>query len=213
MTQSNVEKAIKAMNSEKFLKASQDVTDEALKFIALTPTDELVEKVELGFFKKLKDEDFMRIAVYLAEKSYQEGGCPIGGVVIDNKTRIILGKGHNRLMQDNDPLCHGETAAIRDAGRQDFSKTTLFTTLSPCGFMCTPSIIKLGFNRVVIGDSTNVDNKGNEQKLRDAGVIIEILEDQKGIGIYADYREKHPDQDLEDWMGLAAVNAQKHDCC
>ena len=212
MTKTPVEKALKALNSEKFIKASQDVTDEALKFIALTPTEELVEKVEIGFFKKLTDADFMRIAVHLAEKSYREGGCPIGGLVIDNETRMVLGKGHNRLVQDNDPLCHGETDAIRDAGRQDFSKTTLFTTLSPCGFMCTPSIIKLGFNRVVIGDSTNVDNKDNEQKLTDAGVTVEILEDQKGISLYAEYRQKYPDQDLEDWLGIHAVNA-KHDCC
>ena len=133
-------------------------------------------------------------------------------MVIDNETRMIMGKGHNRLVQDNDPLCHGETAAIRDAGRIDFSNTTLFTTLSPCGNMCTPSIVKLGFNRVVIGDSTNVDNGFNENKLRDAGVKVEIKEDQMGIDIYAEYREKHPDQDLEDWLGIAAVNAQKSDC-
>lgn len=199
--------------SIQFIKASEDVTQEALKFIALTPTKELSEKVELGFFKKLTDENFMRIAVYLAEKSYKEGGCPIGAVVIDNDTRMIMGKGHNQLVQNNDPLCHGETAAIRDAGRIDFSKTTLFTTLSPCGNMCTPSIMKLGFNRSVIGDSTNVDNGLNEHKLRDAGVKVEIKEDQMGIGIYAEYREKYPDQDLEDWMGLAAVNAQKNNCC
>lgn len=208
-TKNNADKTM----TDQFISASQDVTDETLKFIALTPTKDLPEKVELGFFKKLTDENFMRIAVYLAEKSYEEGGCPIGGLVVDNETRMIMGKGHNRLVQDNDPLCHGETAAIRDAGRMDFSKTTLFTTLSPCGNMCTPSIIKLGFNRVVIGDSTNVDNGLNEHKLRDAGIKVEINEDQMGIGIYAEYREKHPDQDLEDWLGLAAVNAQKQDCC
>lgn len=205
-------KTAKDTMSIQFIKASEDVTQEALKFIALTPTKELPEKVEAGFFKKLTDEDFMQIAVYLAEKSYKEGGCPIGAVVLDNDTHMIMGKGHNQLVQNDDPLCHGETAAIRDAGRIDFSQTTLFTTLSPCGNMCTPSIVKLGFNRVVIGDSTNVDNGLNENKLRDAGVKVAIKENQMGIDIYAEYREKYPDQDLEDWMGLAAVNAQKT-CC
>jgi cytosine deaminase len=70
----------------------------------------------------------MRIAVLLAQKSYDEGGCPIGGVIIDNNTCRIIGKGHNTLVQDNDPYNHGETSAIRDAGRQDFSNTTIFTT-------------------------------------------------------------------------------------
>src|SRR5690606_40359408 len=65
----------------------------------------------------------------LARKSYEEGGCPIGAVVIDNATRRILGKGHNTLVQENHPYNHGETSAIRDAGRRDFSKTTIFTSL------------------------------------------------------------------------------------
>jgi len=104
----------------------------------------------------------MRIAVLLAKKGYEEGGCPIGGVVIGNDNRLILGKGHNTLVQENHPYNHGETSAIRDAGRRDFSLTTIFTTLSPCD----------------------------------------------GIALYAKYRKEKPDQDLEDWKGIAAVRRQ-----
>ncbi len=105
------------------------VTNEALNAIAHIPTRSLLSVAEKGFFEKLSDRDFMRIAVWLAQKSYDEGGCPIGAVIIDNKTRQIMGKGHNTLVQENDPYNHGETSAIRDAGRQNFSQTTLYTTL------------------------------------------------------------------------------------
>jgi cytosine deaminase len=144
----------------------------------------------------------MRIAVLLAQKSYDEHGCPIGGVIIDNQARRILGKGHNTLVQENHPYNHGETSAIRDAGRQDFSLTTIFTSLSPCD-VCATLIYMREFNRVVIGDVTNAS--GNESMLRDKGVQVDILEDQKGIALYAQYRREKPEQDLEDWKGVAAL--------
>ncbi len=181
------------------------VTEEALNAIAHMPTRSLPALVEEAFLEKLTDAEFMRIAVLLAEKSYSEGGCPIGGVIIDNRTRRIIGKGHNTLAQENHPYNHGETSAIRDAGRQDFSATTIFTTLSPCD-VCATLIYMRAFNRVVVGDVTNAS--GNEGMLREKGVRVDILEDQKGIELYAKYRAEKPDQDLEDWKGLAAVRGQ-----
>jgi cytosine/creatinine deaminase len=178
------------------------VSEEALKAIAHMPTKSLSALVEDGFFKKLTDADFMRIGVLLAQKSYDEGGCPIGGVIIHNETRQIIGKGHNTLVQENDPYNHGETSAMRDAGRQDFSLTTIFTTLSPCG-VCAMLIYMRAFNRVVVGDITNVS--GNEPVLRAKSVQVDILEDQNGIALYAKYRTEKPAQDLEDWRGIAAV--------
>ncbi len=181
------------------------VTDEALNAIAHMPTKSLPALVEDAFFDKLTDADFMRIAVFLAQKSYDEGGCPIGGVIIDNRTRRIVGKGHNTLVQDCDPYNHGETSAIRDAGRQDFSLTTVFTTLSPCD-VCATLIYMRAFSRVVVGDVTNAS--GNEGMLREKGIRVDVLEDQKGIELYAKYRSEKPEQDLEDWKGLAAVRGQ-----
>src|SRR6266581_6022820 len=178
------------------------VTEEVLNVVAHLPTKSLTSIVANEFFKKLSDANFMRLAVLLAQKGHKEGGCPIGGVVISNETRQILGKGHNTLVQENDPYNHGETSAIRDAGRRDFSLTTIFTTLSPCD-ICAALIYMRQFNRVVVGDVTNAS--GNEQMLRDKGVQVDILEDQKGIALYAKYRGEKPDQDIEDWKGLAEV--------
>jgi creatinine deaminase len=185
-----------------FFTQQTPVTDEVLNVIAHLPTRSLPSLATESFFKKLTDAQFMRIAVLLAQKGYGEGGCPIGGVIIGNQTRQILGKGHNTLVQENHPYNHGETSAIRDAGRQDFSKTTIFTTLSPCD-VCATLIYMRQFSRVVVGDVTNAS--GNEQMLRDKGVQVDILEDQMGIELYASYRRHKPDQDLEDWKGLAAV--------
>jgi cytosine deaminase len=185
-----------------FITHETPVTNEVLNTIAYLPTTSLPQIVEAGFFKKLTDKDFMRIGVLLAQKSYAEGGCPIGGVVISNDTRQILGKGHNTLVQENHPYNHGETSAIRDAGRRYFSLTTLFTTLSPCD-VCATLIYMRQFKRVVVGDVTNAS--GNEALLRQKGVQVDVLEDPEGIALYAKYRAEKPDQDLEDWKGLAAV--------
>ena len=182
------------------------VTDDVLNVIAHLPTKSLASVAAKEFFNKLSDADFMRLAVLLAKKGYDEGGCPIGGVIIDNETRQILGKGHNTLVQENHPYNHGETSAIRDAGRQDFSRTTIFTTLSPCD-VCATLIYMRQFDGVVVGDITNAS--GNEQMLRDKGVRVVILEDPKGLELYAKYRREKPDQDKEDWKGLAEVRKQQ----
>ena len=185
-----------------FIVKDTPVTDEVLNTIAHLPTNSFSKIVEEGFFKKLSDKDFMRLAFLLAEKGYEEGGSPIGGVIIDNETRKIMGKGHNTLVQEGHPYNHGETSAARDAGRQDFSKTTMFTTLSPCD-ICAALICQLQFQRLVVGDVTNFS--GNEDKLRQKGVQVDILEDPEGIAFFARYLREKPDQHLEDAHGLAAV--------
>jgi len=176
-----------------------------LNVIAHMPTKSLAVLINGDFSASLTDRDFMRIAVLLAQKSYDEGGCPIGAVIIDNSTRTIIGKGHNTLIQEDHPYNHGETSAIRDAGRIDFSKTTLFTTLSPCD-VCATLLYMRGFNRVVVGDITNAS--GNEKLIQDKGVQVDILEDQQGISLYGQFRQEKPDQDLEDWQGLSALNTK-----
>src|SRR5690606_4965325 len=129
--------------------------------------------------------------------------CPIGAVIIDDLTRRIVGKGHNTLVQEDHPYNHGETAAIRDAGRLDFSRTTLFTSLSPCE-ICAALLHMRGFARVVVGDVSNAS--GTEDLLRDKGVQVDILEDPVGIALYARFRAEKPMLELEDWKGKRAVN-------
>lgn len=185
-----------------FITRDTPVTDEVLNLIALVPTKSLSKVADEGFFKKLSDRDFMRIAFILAEKGYSEGGSPIGGVIIDNDTRKIVGKGHNTLIQEGHPYNHGETSAARDAGRIDFSKTTMFTSLSPCD-TCAALICQLQFQRLVVGDITNFG--GSEELIRQKGVQVDILEDAEGIAFFAKYLKEKPNQHIEDAHGLAGV--------
>lgn len=190
-----------------FITAGTPVTEEVLNTIAYLPTKSLSITVENGFFKKLTDKEFMRIAFLLARKGYEEGGSPIGGVIIDDETRRIVGKGHNTLVQENHPYNHGETSAARDAGRLDFSRTTMFTSLSPCN-ICAALIQALQFRRLVVGDVTNA--QGNEARLRSSGVAVEILEDADGVTYYTKYRNEKPNQHLEDVAGVAGVRKYAH---
>lgn len=195
--------------SEFHLRADMTVSDAALKDIAHTPTEELAAAVDPAFLRKLTDRDFMRIATFLAQKSYHEGGCPIGGVIVHNDTKRILGKGHNMLVQENDSTTHGETAAIRDAGRVarreghgpvDFRPTTLYTTLTPCLVCCAQIIHRGHFSRVVIGDVTNAPS--TESILRHGGIkTVDILEDPQAVALYKAYAAQRPDLHYIDWGG------------
>jgi cytosine deaminase len=178
------------------------IDDALLSVIAHLPTSSLARLAEADFWPRLTDANMMRIAVHLARKSFDEGGCPIGGVVMDNASRRILGKGHNTLVQDNDPYNHGETSAMRDAGSIDFSATTMFTTLTPCN-VCACLILERGFRRVVIGNSPNPAN--NEAMLRERGLDVQLLMDQVGISLYAQFQAEKPGLDLIDWKGVAAL--------
>ena len=185
---------------------SGSAADEAvLAAIAHMPTRSLPILVDGDFWPQLSDRDFMRVAVLLARKSYDEGGCPIGAVIVDNASRHIVGKGHNTLVQENHPYNHGETAAIRDAGRIDFSATTLYTSLSPCA-ICANLLHMRGFPRVVVGDVTSA--KGTETWLQQQGLQVDVLEDAEGIALYQRFRAEQPDLELEDWRGLAGKPQQ-----
>lgn len=184
------------------LNAGTPVTEAALAAIAHMPTRSLPVLIDDDFARRLSDADLMRIAVLLARKSHDEGGCPIGAVIIDNATRRIVGKGHNTLVQENHPYSHGETSALRDAGRLDFGRTTLFTSLSPCE-VCATLLHMRGVARVVVGDITNAS--GTEALLREKGVQVDILEDPLGIELYSRFRSGNPELDLEDWKGLSAT--------
>lgn len=181
------------------------VDNTSLHTLALIPTSELSQKVAPEYIARLSDADFMRLAVILAEKGYNEGGCAIGAVIIHNETRKILGKGHNRHIQESRVYWHGETDAINDAGQfVDFSECTLFTTLTPCS-VCTALTFSQGFNRLVIGNRLAGVNIENEELLRAKGVQVDILEDEQGIALYAQYAAEKPEQDIRDWQGQAGV--------
>lgn len=197
--------------------ANAPVNDDTLNMVARIPTEQLLRIIDADFFAKLNDKDMMRIAVLLAQKGYEEGGCAIGGVVRDNETMMILGKGHNRHIQENRLYWHGETDAYNDAYRQgnpDFSRATAYTTLTPCA-VCTALTFSHGFSRIVIGNCLNGVNLENETLLRSKGVQVDILEDDKGKALYAQYAKEKPEQDRRDWQGQAGVvraGLVGHDC-
>lgn len=97
-------------------------------------------------------DEFMKIAIEEAKKSLGEGGIPIGSVLI-SKDGNVLGKGHNRRVQDNDPLAHAEIVAIRNAGRiGSYKDTILYSTLMPC-YLCAGAIVQFGIKKVIVGES------------------------------------------------------------
>lgn len=189
------------------------VSQSQLRILAYLPTACLPKLVHPKFWFTLSDADVMRIAVMLAQKSYEEDGCPIGGIVLDNRTRRILGKGHNTLVQENHPYNHGETSAMRDAGSIDFSQTTIFTTLTPCN-VCACLIEERGFPRVVIGNSPISEGPisegqpaNNEARLRSRGIQVDLLPDAVGIDLYTQYAMEKPDLNTIDWRGVAALKS------
>jgi creatinine deaminase len=152
-------------------------------------------------------ESYMMRAFKLAEKGYNEGGCPIGGVIVENATGRVLGEGHNGLVQEGNPILHGEMAAMRAAGRMtNRHDTTMYTTLQPC-FMCTGTIAQFGIPRVVIGDATNASSPETIDFLRQRGVEVIVLDPhtseaaRRCIELVERFRQEKPEQWLEDWGG------------
>jgi cytosine deaminase len=155
-----------------------------------------------------RDHEFhMERAFALALQSYEEGGCPIGAVLVNNADGRVLGEGHNALVQEGNPILHGEMAALRAAGRlPNRHDTTLYTTLQPC-FMCTGAIVQFGIPRVVVGDTANASSDETLVFLRAKGVEILVLDAvasdaaRRCVELAARFRQENPAQWLEDWGG------------
>ncbi|WP_181304276.1 nucleoside deaminase [Rufibacter sp. XAAS-G3-1] len=121
--------------------------------------------------------EFLQAALEEAKKGYEEGGIPIGSVLV-HKGKII-GRGHNKRVQDGSAILHGEMDALENAGRQPASvyrECTMYTTLSPCS-MCSGTILLYGIPRVVIGE--NKSFVGEEELLRTRGVEITVEDNQE----------------------------------
>jgi len=135
-------------------------------------------------------DPFMKAAIEEAEQGLREGGIPIGSVLIYRGT--ILGRGHNRRVQQGSVVLHGEMDALENAGRQPASvyrECTLYTTLSPCP-MCTGAILLYGIPRVVVGENRTF--MGEEALLRDRGVSVEVLQDPACMALMSRFIEAHP---------------------
>ena len=124
----------------------------------------------------------------LARQGASEGGVPVGSVlVLDGE---LVSEGYNRRQQDRAVIYHGEMDAIRRAGLDvPWSRTTLYTSLSPC-MMCAGTIVQFRIPRVVIGDATNFG--GNEDFLRQRGVDVAVDENPELVTFFAEWRAAHP---------------------
>lgn len=135
-------------------------------------------------------DKFLLAAFDEAKKGLEEGGIPIGSVlVIDGK---ILGRGHNRRVQKGSAILHAEMDCIENAGRlkaSDYCRTTLYSTLSPCD-MCSGTVLLYKIPKVVIGE--NKTFRGPEDYLRSRGVEIKILNDPECIKLMEDFISKNP---------------------
>lgn len=133
---------------------------------------------------------FMDEAIKEAEISLSEGGIPIGAVLaMDNE---IISRGHNRLVQNNSIILHGEMDAIENAKGltyEDYRKCTLYTTLSPCP-MCSGAVILYNIPKVVIGENTTL--MGAEGFLKDNGVEIVVLNDSRCKELFEKFAEENP---------------------
>jgi len=140
------------------------------------------------------DRKHLRVAYDEAKAGYDEGGCPIGSVLV--RGEVIVSQGRNQRVQKGDPIAHGEMDALRKAGRQrTYRDTTLYTSLSPC-MMCTGTIIQFGIPRVVIGENKTFG--GNEDFLRSKGVEVVVADDADCIALMTRFIEEKPDLWNED---------------
>jgi creatinine deaminase len=133
---------------------------------------------------------FLRAALDEARLGLQEGGIPIGSILVHQDR--MLGRGHNRRQQAGSVVLHAEMDALERAGRQPaavYRECTLYTTLSPCA-MCSGAILLYGIPKVVIGENRTF--MGEEDLLRSRGVVIEVLQDPACERLLADFIRHHP---------------------
>ncbi len=132
----------------------------------------------------------LQVAIEEARQGLAEGGIPIGAAVFDTTGRL-LGRGHNRRVQEGDPSVHGETDAFRKAGRQrTYRDKIMVTTLSPCWY-CSGLIRQFGIGTLVIGESQNF--QGGADWLREHGVNVIELNSSECIELLSSYIAAHPE--------------------
>jgi cytosine/creatinine deaminase len=133
---------------------------------------------------------YMKAAIEEARKGMDEGGIPIGSVIVHNGE--IIGRGHNRRVQNGSAILHGEMDALENTGRQPASvyrECVLYTTLSPCS-MCSGAILLYNIPKVIIGE--NKTFLGEEELLKSRGVKLEVLQNSECIDLMAEFIFTNP---------------------
>jgi cytosine/creatinine deaminase len=144
----------------------------------------------------MHEPDFLFAAIAEAEQGLREGGIPIGAALVHGGR--ILGRGHNRRVQQGSAILHGEMDALERAGRQPaaiYRSSVMYTTLSPCA-MCTGTILLYGIPHVVIGENRTF--MGEEDLLRQRGVRVDVVQDDRCIAMMREFIATHPELWNED---------------
>jgi cytosine deaminase len=132
----------------------------------------------------------LSVAIAEARKGLSEGGIPIGAAIFD-ATGKLIGAGHNRRVQNNDPSLHGETDAFRNAGRQrSYRDLIMVTTLAPCWY-CSGLVRQFGFGTVIVGESRNF--QGGIEWLRSLGIKVIDLDSQECVSLLSEYIQTNPE--------------------
>jgi len=124
----------------------------------------------------METHKFIEEAIKEAQKGRDEGGIPIGSVLVHNGE--VVGRGHNRRVQKGSAILHGEMDALENSGRKPasfYKECTIYTTLSPCS-MCTGAILLYGIPKVIIGE--NKSFLGEEELLKSRGVEVVVLDNK-----------------------------------
>jgi creatinine deaminase len=135
-------------------------------------------------------QDFLDAAITEARLGLAEGGIPIGAVLVHGDR--IIGRGHNRRVQQGSAVLHGEMDALERAGRQPASvyrNSVMYTTLSPCA-MCSGAILLYGIPHVIVGENTTF--LGEEELLRSRGVTVDVVQDDRCIVMMQQFIREHP---------------------
>ncbi len=138
----------------------------------------------------------MQAAIDEARQGVAEGGIPIGSVIVYRGE--IIGRGHNRRVQQGSTVLHGEMDALENAGRQPaavYRESVLYTTLSPCP-MCSGAILLYGIPRVIVGENRTF--MGEEDLLRSRGVTVEVLQSAECIQLMQEFIAAKPELWNED---------------
>ena len=137
---------------------------------------------------------FLEAAIEEARKGRSEGGIPIGSTLV--KSGQIIGRGHNRRVQDQDPVTHAEIDCLRRAGRVgSYAGCTLYSTLMPC-YLCAGAVVQFGIKKVIVGES--ITFAGAPEFMRANGVEVVDVEDPECIDMMRKFIHEHPDLWNED---------------
>ncbi len=139
-------------------------------------------------------DKFMTMAYEQALKSYNEGGLPIGSVLVKNGELVAVG--HNMRVQSNDPLAHAEMTCLKNAGRiKSYKGCTIYSTLMPC-YMCSGTIVQFGIKEVIVGEDENF--KGGKEFMEAHGVKVTNVNDERCIALMAKFIAEKPELWNED---------------